>query len=85
MLAEIDASEIHTGASKALAAARAQLVTALMFVEIHFQQLETKVGGLFASAETAVKSEVAVSETLAAATAVAQSTATADPAAAAQQ
>jgi pyruvate dehydrogenase E2 component (dihydrolipoamide acetyltransferase) len=59
LLSEIDASEIHTGASKALTAARGQLVTALMFVEMHFQQLETKVGDLFASAETAVKDGVA--------------------------
>jgi hypothetical protein len=53
VLAEIDAVSLHTGYSKALTGARAQLVTALMFVEMHFRQLETKAADLFASAETA--------------------------------
>jgi hypothetical protein len=63
LLAEIDASELHAGVSKALTGARAQIVTALLFVETHFRQLEVKAADPFASAETAVKDEVAKVET----------------------
>ena len=69
-LAELDAISTHTGYSKALSGARAQLVTALLFVETHFERLEAKAAALvnadeklikdlFHSAETSVKDEVA--------------------------